>query len=53
VFYKLLGVVTWKAIKFYVVNKVPKKAVVGALAVLVFGVAAAVAGAAAKAGEGE
>lgn len=52
-FYKLLGLLTWKAIKFYVTNKVPKKAVVGALAVLLLGIVSAVAGASAKAGEGE
>lgn len=52
-FYKLLGVVTWKAIRFYVANKVPKKAVAAGLVVAGIGLVSAVAGAAAKTGDGE
>jgi hypothetical protein len=53
VFYKLLGLVTWKAFKFYVRSKVPKKAVAAVLVLLGIGVASAVAGAAGKTGDGE
>jgi hypothetical protein len=51
VFYKLLGLLTWKAIKFYVGHKVPKKAVTAGLVVAGIGVVAAAA--TAKAGQTE
>ena len=53
VFYKLLGLLTWKAVKFYVRNNVPKRAVAAGLVVLGIGVVSAAATAAAKTGDGE
>jgi hypothetical protein len=37
VFYKLLGMLTWKAIRFYVRNKVPAKPLYALLVVLGIG----------------
>jgi len=43
VFYKLLGMLTWKAIRFYIRNKVPAKAVAVVVVVLGIGVVTAAA----------
>ncbi|MEZ5123412.1 MAG: hypothetical protein R2736_17855 [Solirubrobacterales bacterium] len=52
-FYKLLGMLTWKALKLYIGQKMPTKAVVAGLAVLSLGIAVAVASAAGRAGEND
>ena len=52
-FYKLLGLLMWRAIKFYISRKVPKKAVAAGLVVVGIGVVSAAAAGAAKSGQSE